>query len=130
MEPNRTLDSLVVVSLTHELATFETSSVKKELIVAQTDSDDDLSHRLKKKRKKTMGLTVAEDWFADSVFVYSPPMAELLLAADSMTHSDEEKLRFHLGLKWLVAVVAIVPNRPEGWQKVDSMEIVDNVESN
>jgi hypothetical protein len=61
MEPNRTLDSLVVVSLTHELATFETSSVKKELIVAQTDSDDDLSHRLKKKRKKIMGLTVVED---------------------------------------------------------------------
>jgi hypothetical protein len=130
MEPNRTLDSVVMVSLTHELVTFETSSVKKELIVAQTDSDDDLSHRLKKKQKKTMGLTVAEDWFADSVFVYSRPMVELLLAADSMTHSDEEKLRFHLGLKWLVAVVAIVPNRSEGWQKVDSMEIVDNVESN
>jgi hypothetical protein len=61
MEPNRTLDSVVMVSLTHELVTFETSSVKKELIVAQTDSDDDLSHRLKKKQKKTMGLTVAED---------------------------------------------------------------------
>jgi hypothetical protein len=61
MEPNQTLDSLVMVSLTHELVTFETSSVKKELIVAQTDSDDDLSHRLKKKRKKTMGLTVVED---------------------------------------------------------------------
>jgi hypothetical protein len=61
MEPNRTLDSVVMASLTHELVTFETSSVKKELIVAQTDSDDDLSHRLKKKQKKTMGLTVAED---------------------------------------------------------------------
>ena len=130
MEPNRALDSLVVASLTHELVTFETSSVKKELIVAQTDSDDDLSHRLKKKQKKTMGLTVAEDWFADSVFVYSQPMAELLLAADSMTHSDEEKRRFHLTLKWLVAVVAIALNRQERWQKVDSMEIVDNVESN